>query len=294
VSAAAVPPLPVTVAAWCERERGGQPVAIGPLAGGIISTTRRLRFAAGISVVVKQQPGAPADFFDCEAEGLAALRLPGDAWRVPEVLHAAHDGLVLEDLGDGAERGDGYWEVLGRSWARLHGRRVTRCGWRRDNYYGTIRQDNRWNGDAFDFYARTRFLPWLQRPGCAATLSAVDRRQLERIALRLRELVPPQGPALLHGDLWCGNLLVADDGRPAVVDPSVHYGWPEADLHNAAMFGGFDERFFAAYLECHPLEPGWRQRLELFYLPHLLGMVEHRCDLDETVPWLRRLLARFA
>ncbi len=101
-------------------------------------------------------------------------------------------------------------------------------------------------------------------------------------------------PVLLHGDLWYGNLLVDAEGGPAVIDPSVHYGWAEADLHNAQMFGGFDRRFWDAYRECHHLEPGWQQRLELFYLPHLLGMIEHRCDLSEIVPWTRTLLQRFA
>lgn len=268
----------------------GAPLAREALAGGIICATARVRCAHG-SVVVKELARPLPGFFRGEAEGLDAVR--GAGWTVPAVRHAG-EVLVLEDLGAAHAPADDYWERLARAWARLHGRRVSRFGWARDTWYGTILQDNRWRADGWDFFAGTRLLPWLQRPRCAALLDRDDRRRLERIAARLRDLVPAQGPALMHGDLWSGNLLVAADGGPAVVDPSVHYGWPEWDLHNAWIFDRWPERFWDAYRECHHLEPGWRERLDLLSLPHLLGMIEHDCDLAENVPWAKRVLARFA
>ncbi len=284
--------LPVAVPAVCRDLGYGDPVGCENLEGGIICWTRRVWTTAGASLVVKQARGAPADFFRLEATALEAIR--HDGWTVPAILAATPDCLVLEDLGDRRTRADDYWERLGRAWARLHGRIGSRYGWHRDLYYGVFKCDNAWTGDGYAFYARTRFLPWLERPRCSAMLDAGDRRRLERIAGRLSALIPPQGPSLLHGDLWCGNLLIDHAGGPAVIDPSPYFGWPEADLHNAQMFGGFDRRFFDAYRECHWLEPGWSERLELLYLPHLLGMIEHDCDLAETVPWTRRVLERFA
>ena len=37
------------------------------------------------------------------------------------------------------------------------------------------------------------------------------------------------------------------------------------------LFGGFSERVFAAYHEAFPLAPGWRERLELYTLYHVLN-----------------------
>ena len=87
------------------------------------------------------------------------------------------------------------------------------------------------------------------------------------------------------------NRLRASDGVPAVLDPFIHYGWAERDLYNCLMFGGFPERFCDAYLESHPLESGWRERSQVFYILHLLSGLEHGQGWGQT--WLAALLARF-
>jgi fructosamine-3-kinase len=276
----------------CVESGLGEVTAGEDLLGGIICRTRRLRLSSGISVVAKQIATPLPGFFAGEAEGLRTI--DGVGWTVPRVLAARPGLLILEDLGNRQAPAKDYWERLARAWARLHGRRASRFGWERDLHYGLLRQDNRWREDGWSFYAETRFLPWLEQPGCATLLDARDRRNLEMIADRLRDLVPAQGPSLLHGDLWSGNLLIDPRGGPAVIDPSVHYGWPEADLHNAWIFGAWPQAFWDAYRESHYLEPGWRERLDLLSLPHLLGMIAHACDLAEVVPWTKRLLARFA
>lgn len=280
------------VARVCADLGLGAMVATEDLAGGIICRTRRVRTASGTSIVVKETAAPVPGLFHGEASGLRAIE--GVGWRVPRVLAARQDLLALEDLGDGHIPAADYWERLARAWARLHGRRGSRFGWERDLHYGLMVQDNAWREDGWEFYADTRFRCWLARPHCTIVLDPQDRARLERIAQRLPDLVPAQGPALLHGDLWSGNLLVDADGSPAAIDPSVHFGWPEADLHNAWIFGPWPARFWDAYRECHHLEAGWQERLDLLSLPHLLGMIEHACDLAEVVPWTRRVLARFS
>jgi fructosamine-3-kinase len=90
------------------------------------------------------------------------------------------------------------------------------------------------------------------------------------VADRLAELLPSGGPALLHGDLWWGNVLWGADGRPWVIDPSVHGGHPEEDLAMLGLFGAVPERLVHAYLEVRPLEEGWEGRADLFALVPLL------------------------
>jgi fructosamine-3-kinase len=87
---------------------------------------------------------------------------------------------------------------------------------------------------------------------------------------RLEELLPPGGPALLHGDLWWGNVLFGTDDRCWLIDPSVHGGHPEEDLAMLALFGPVPPRALGAYLEVHPLSPGWEERITLFQLYPLL------------------------
>jgi fructosamine-3-kinase len=98
-----------------------------------------------------------------------------------------------------------------------------------------------------------------------------ELRRVERLCSRLAELIPPQPASLLHGDLWCGNVISDRTGSPAIIDPAVHFGWAEAELGMTALFGGFSEAFYRAYEQVRPLAQGWRERLEIYNLYHLLN-----------------------
>ena len=211
-----------------------------------------------------------------------------------------HGWLLLEDLGPQVSMNalplpadDPAWDDYGRAYARLHGRLSSRCGWEHDTYWGLMRMDQRWNSDPVAFYAEQRFAWFMRRPTTARWLTAADRRGLERVAANLGRLIPPQPPCLNHGDCWAGNRMRAPEGGLAAIDPFIHYGWAECDLHNCLQFGGFPPRFFDAYRESHPLEPGWRDRIQVFYLLHLLGMLDQDIETSDALPWLRRLSARF-
>jgi len=75
---------------------------------------------------------------------------------------------------------------------------------------------------------------------------------------------------LLHGDLWGGNYLIHSSGHAAIYDPAVYFGHREMDIGMTKLFGGFDQRFYAAYHEIYPLEKGWEERLPLTQLYPLL------------------------
>jgi fructosamine-3-kinase len=268
-----------------------------PLVDGCISVTRRLTSTAGRSVVLKECAGAPPDLYRFEAEALQAL---APSLRVPQVLGFGPRWLLLEDLGPQVSMNalplpadDPAWDEYGRAFAHLHGRLASRCGWHHDTYWGLMRMDQRWSADPYEFYAEQRFAWFMRRPTTARWLTADDRRGLDAVAMNLRTLIPQQSACLNHGDLWAGNRMRAPEGGLAAIDPFIHYGWAECDLHNCLQFGGFPPRFFAAYEESHPLAPGWRERVQVFYLLHLLGMLDQNIEASEALPWLRRLIKRF-
>jgi fructosamine-3-kinase len=150
--------------------------------------------------------------------------------------------------------------MLGRALAALH-RAPLRDWGGGSSWIGTCPVDPSPSPDGATFYgARLRALS--VRCGLEDTVTAV--------ASRLVELLPPGGPALVHGDLWWGNVLFGSDGRSWLIDPSVHGGHPEEDLAMLALFGSVPERLLRAYDEVHPLVSGWEQRVALFQLYPLL------------------------
>lgn len=54
-------------------------------------------------------------------------------------------------------------------------------------------------------------------------------------------------------------------------DPAVYFGDRKADLAMSELFGGFPERFGAAYREAWPLDAGYRERRTLYNLYHVLN-----------------------
>ncbi len=56
-----------------------------------------------------------------------------------------------------------------------------------------------------------------------------------------------------------------------LIDPAVYVGHAEADLAMTELFGGFSSRFYDAYREVRPLQPGYENRRDLYYLYHLLN-----------------------
>lgn len=54
-------------------------------------------------------------------------------------------------------------------------------------------------------------------------------------------------------------------------DPAVYYGDRETDLAMTELFGGFSERFYAAYREALPMDCGYPGRRTLYNLYHILN-----------------------
>lgn len=210
--------------------------------------------AAGRSLVAKFGPGCVD-----ESDGLRRLGGVNGAPPVPEVVHG-EAGLLVTAHVDQVARTPDHDEALGRALATLHRSPVPRWGGG-SSWIGAYRVDPSSWPDAAGFYG-TRLLH-------LATACGLERA-VGPVADRLAELLPPGGPALLHGDCWWGNVLFGADGRAWLIDPSVHGGHPEEDLAMLGLFGDVPRRLLDAYLDVHPLSSGWEERVTLFQLYPLL------------------------
>jgi protein-ribulosamine 3-kinase len=258
----------------------GAPVReLVPLGGSFAGQLYRVRSAAGdfaLKWAERPAPGALA----AEARGLQLLAAAGPL-RVPrvQILHdPSLDGgvgpafLLIEWLDGGGARPD--MAALGTALAALHRHTAAAYGLDHDNYLGGTPQLNAPDADWPTFFRERRLAPQLELAARNGLLPTARRRALERVLARLDDLLAdvPRQPALLHGDLWAGNVLAADaTGLPAVIDPAVHYADREAELAFTELFGGFGPRFYEAYHAAWPLEPGYADRRDLYNLYHLLN-----------------------
>lgn len=239
------------------------------LGGGCTADAQRIRLDTGQLLFVKQQSDPEVGQFLAEAIGLDALRRSG-AVRTPKVI-AVGDRFLLLEYVDSAPRSSTFEEQLAQSLATQHTQTSTQFGFSSDTFCGPTIQPNDQGADGYQFYSEHRFLYLAQRCVRQQALDRVAMDKIEVICNRLPQLVPIQPPALLHGDLWAGNVITDTEGDPLLIDPAVYYGWPEADLGMTKLFGGFSDRFYQIYNECRPLEAGWEERMDLYNLWHLLN-----------------------
>jgi protein-ribulosamine 3-kinase len=263
--------IPEAILAWCQAEGHGNVQRSQAVGGGCINNGARLYTDSGETFFVKLNWSAPTDMFAREAEGLNALAVP-DGPRVPAGYLAGEDFLLLEDLKPAPPQ-PGYWEAFGQRLAALHNHVGARYGFEHDNYCGSTPQPNTWCEDGYHFFSEHRLRFQAQLASQRGLLQRDDLKRVERICERLPELIPAQPASLIHGDLWSGNAIAGPQGEPAIIDPAAHYGWAEAELGMTTLFGGFPHTFYDAYVEARPLAPGWRQRLPLYNLYHLLNHV---------------------
>jgi fructosamine-3-kinase len=228
------------------------------LAGGDLSEALLILRPDGRASVAKRDSSAGA-----EAAMLRAIAAAG----VPTPLvEGEHDGvLLLEHIPNDRVFSPAAWTDIGAALRRLHGHEGEQYGWPVDYQIGTVALDNRERRDWPGFWAEQRLI---------ATAGVLDRPWRERVgalAKRAGEIAPATPrPALLHGDLWGGNILVAGGRLAALIDPACCHGDAEADLAMLTLFDTPGPTFWEAY---GTLQPGWEERRPLYQLfPALLHM----------------------
>lgn len=163
-----------------------------------------------------------------------------------------------------------------------------------------------------EFYGADRLLPYLPAALANGSIDIRGGKLIEKLAEKLRDgaFDSPQpqlvksDAALLHGDLWSGNLLwgipptlpaplpsakdapastptaksstsptlhtATESVAGILIDPASHGGHSESDLAQLGVFGAdFIPDIYAGYEEVSPLASGWKERIGLHQL-HML------------------------
>lgn len=251
------------------------------ITGGDINDAYRLTLYDGMHVFMKTNTIKNAAFFTAEAAGLSAIAQTGTV-RTPRVLCCGTDTakggfsfLLLEYI-ESQDRAADYWDIFAHELAGMHQADTQafvpggRYGFAEDNYIGAGKQINTAKDSWICFFRECRLEPQIRR--AAGYFSSAELKKLGRLLHGLdRILVEPEHPSLLHGDLWSGNVMTGNDGRAWLMDPAVSVGHAEADLAMTELFGGFPQRFYVAYQEAAPLQPGYDRRRDVYNLYHLLN-----------------------
>lgn len=263
--------LPDDILADLDSHLGLSVTGAHPLGGGCIHHAHRIETQQG-RLFLKYNHLREADNFDAESRGLKLLQ-EAEMLRVPEVKRLGqtktHAYLLLEFIEEG-RRSSQFWHHLGLGLARLHQQTASVFGLNHDNYIGALTQSNHQHASWTDFFVQERLQPMLRMAVNRGRMPKEMRADFQRLFTQLHTFFPDEPPALIHGDLWGGNLLCDAQGAPVLIDPAVYYGHREIELAFMTLFDSQPSAFYEAYESVWPLETGWRDRFDLYNLYPLL------------------------
>ena len=246
-------------------------VSQSPVNGGSINECFQVKLADGQSFFLKRNklhefPG----MFLAEKKGLELLAQSGAP--TPTVLacweEEPNQFLLLEYLKPQISSKED-WEKAGTHLAQLHQTTAENFGLDHTNYMGSLMQRNNFCNSFQEFLIVYRLGDQIRIARDSSLLQSTHVRAFERLFLRLDELIPSEKPALIHGDLWTGNVHETQHGI-YFIDPAISFSHREMDLAMSQLFGKLPEEFYRAYQEAFPLEQDWQKRIAIFNLYPLL------------------------
>jgi fructosamine-3-kinase len=239
--------------------------------GGDINQTFHLQTNIG-SFFLKLNDGKLTDMFEKEFSGLQQLHKTKTI-KIPEpILQGSFNNqifLVTEFIEKG-NQSKNFWQTFAQQLAALHKISNEQFGLSDNNYIGSLHQQNNFCNTWSEFYTTQRILPLIELAFNQNKCNKEDVTLAEKLCNRFDKLFPKEKPALIHGDLWAGNFMCDESSEPVIYDPAIYYGNREMDIAMSLLFGGFDKQFYDYYNEFFPLQPNWKERIQLCQLYPLL------------------------
>lgn len=212
------------------------------------------------------------EMLKAEAFGLQYLNTHS-TFKIPKVINVCSVDedhfLILDFIVSGKASHHDYFR-FGQRLAEMHKASQNKCGFAKDNFIGKLSQKNDWSSNWKDFYINNRLRYQFDLAIKKRIFTSGILKHLEILDMHWDIHIPEEPSSLLHGDLWSGNYLVAENGEITIIDPAVYYGHREIDVAMTRVFGGFPKDFYTGYQDTFPLENGFEQRQALYQLYPIL------------------------
>ncbi len=231
-----------------EEALGAAIIKHTPLPVGYGLKGYRLHMSDGSQLALKTGTAPIPDQLETEAFMLGKLKALSDL-PIPEVIYSTPQMLVMEWIeGAGSTIAPSHQQHMAKLLARLHNVPRPCFGFERDTVIGTLPQPNPQSQKWIPFFRDHRLIFLARYAYDRGKLSAQLLKRLENLGERLGDLLDePSHPALIHGDIWSGNVITDRTKITGLIDPAIYFAHPEIELAFMTMFGSFGDDFFSHY-----------------------------------------------
>ena len=138
-----------------------------------------------------------------------------------------------------------------------------------EGFIGKTVQTQGWENNWIDCFLNLRIKPQLSM----LKNNLLEFKTIKKINEKIRSQLINHKPlnALVHGDLWSGNIGVDQSGRGVIFDPASWWADSEVDIAMTQLFGGFKREFYEEYYKIIPKNKGFEKRMIIYNFYHILN-----------------------
>jgi len=138
-----------------------------------------------------------------------------------------------------------------------------------EGFIGTIDQKKGLEDNWIDCFLNLRIIPQL----LILKSKILDKEMINKIKEKIKSELLNHKPtnALVHGDLWSGNVGMDKNGKGVIFDPASWWADNEVDIAMTRLFGGFRKEFYEEYHRIFPVKKGFEKRIIIYNFYHILN-----------------------
>ena len=138
-----------------------------------------------------------------------------------------------------------------------------------EGFIGTTDQKKGLEDNWIDCFLNLRIIPQL----LSLKSRILDKEIINKVKEKIKSELLNHKPinALVHGDLWSGNVGMDKSGRGVIFDPASWWADNEVDIAMTKLFGGFRKEFYEEYHRIFPIKNGFEKRIIIYNFYHILN-----------------------
>jgi len=138
-----------------------------------------------------------------------------------------------------------------------------------EGFIGTSDQKRGFEDNWIDCFLNLRIIPQL----LILKSKILDKEIINEVKEKIKSELLNHKPinALVHGDLWSGNIGIDKSGKGVIFDPASWWADNEVDIAMTKLFGGFKKEFYEEYHRIFPIKKGFEKRIIIYNFYHILN-----------------------
>ncbi len=138
-----------------------------------------------------------------------------------------------------------------------------------EGFIGTTDQKRGFEDNWIDCFLNYRIIPQILILKSTTLDNEIINKVKEKIKSELLNHKPIN--ALVHGDLWSGNVGIDKNRKGVIFDPASWWADNEVDIAMTKLFGGFRKEFYEEYHKIFPIKEGFEKRIIIYNFYHILN-----------------------